>query len=38
MKLLEPGYMYAFKFAFYDEYAKSWEEQDEVFRFKVEEY
>ena len=36
MKLLEPGYMYAFKFAFYDEVAKSWLEQTETFKFKVE--
>ena len=36
MKLLEPGYMYAFKFAYYDEIVKSWLEQTETFKFKVE--
>ena len=28
--------MYAFKFAFYDEQVKSWQEQDATFKFKVE--
>jgi len=36
MNSLEPGYLYAFKFAFYDEQTKSWLEQDETFKFKVE--
>ena len=36
MSLLEPGYMYAFKFAFYDEQVKSWQEQNTTFKFKVE--
>ena len=36
MKLLEPGYTYAFKFAFYDEQIKSWEEQVDSFKFRVE--
>ena len=36
MKLLEPGYMYGFRFAFYDEISKSWQEQSETFKFKVE--
>jgi hypothetical protein len=38
MSLLEAGYQYAFKFAFYDDIAKSWQEQDETFKFKVEEF
>ena len=36
MSLLDPGYTYAFKFAFYDEQVKSWQEQDSTFKFKVE--
>ena len=36
MSLLEPGYMYAFKFAFYNEQVKSWQEQNTTFKFKVE--
>jgi len=36
MSLLDPGYMYAFKFAFYDEQVKAWQEQDSTFKFKVE--
>tara|TARA_B100001123_G_scaffold74689_3_gene84255 strand:+ start:62123 stop:63661 length:1539 start_codon:yes stop_codon:yes gene_type:complete len=35
MRLLEPGYDYGFKFAFYDEVLKSWVEQAPVFKFKV---
>ena len=38
MQLLEPGYEYAFKFAFYDPELKSWNEQDEKFKFRVEDY
>jgi len=38
MKLLEPGYEYALKFAFYDEELSSWTEQDQVFKFRVEDY
>ena len=38
MGLLEPGYSYAFKFSLYDEVIKSWQEQDAVFKFKVEEF
>ena len=38
MDLLEPGYEYGLKFAFYDNELSSWKEQDETFRFKVEEY
>ncbi len=37
MKLLEPGYEYKFKFAFYDSRANSWNEQQEEFKFRVEE-
>tara|TARA_Y100000592_G_scaffold781_1_gene1295 strand:+ start:43926 stop:45479 length:1554 start_codon:yes stop_codon:yes gene_type:complete len=36
MKLLEPGYEYKFKFAFYDSRANSWNEQQEEFKFRVE--
>ena len=38
MSLLEPGYEYAFKFAFYDSGLSDWAEQDETFRFRVENY
>ena len=38
MGLLEPGYSYAFKLSLYDEVIKSWQEQDAVFKFKVEEF
>ena len=38
MKLLQPGYEYAFKFAFYDDELTSWQEQNEQFRFRVEKY
>jgi len=38
MELLEPGYEYAFKFAFYDPSLRSWTEQRETFKFRVEEY
>ena len=38
MNLLEPGYMYAFKFAFYDAALVSWVEQPEAFKFRVEDY
>jgi len=38
MKLLEPGYSYALKFAFYDPELKSWQEQDQTFKFRVENY
>ncbi len=36
MSLLEPGYAYAFKFAFYDSELQSWQEQDQTFKFRVE--
>lgn len=35
MKLLEPGYEYGFKFAFYDDELSSWLEQDNIFKFRV---
>ena len=38
MNLLEPGYAYAFKFAFYDPPLDTWVEQPELFKFRVEEY
>jgi hypothetical protein len=38
MNVLEPGYEYAFKFAFYDSPLSSWQEQREAFKFRVEEY
>ena len=38
MSLLEPGYEYAFRFAFYDSALNSWQEQRETFKFRVEEY
>ena len=38
MNLLEPGYEYAFKFAFYDDELGSWQEQNEEFKFRVEDY
>jgi hypothetical protein len=38
MRLLDPGYAYAFKFAFYDPELKTWSEQKETFRFRVESY
>ena len=38
MKLLEPGYAYALRFAFYDSELSSWVEQNETFKFRVEDY
>jgi len=38
MSLLEPGYTYAFKFAFYENGIKSWLEQSDTFKFRVEDY
>ena len=35
MKLLEPGYEYGFKIAFYDDELNSWQEQDRLFKFRV---
>jgi len=37
MGLLEPGYSYAFKFAFRNDRLNSWVEQDTAFRFRVQE-
>jgi hypothetical protein len=36
MSLLEAGYEYKFKFAFYDPMTDSWKEQNEDFKFRVE--
>jgi hypothetical protein len=38
MKLLEPGYAYALKFAFYDPELSTWTEQRGIFKFRVEDY
>jgi len=38
MSLLETGYGYGFKFAFYDPELDSWLEQPYVFKFRVEDY
>jgi len=38
MNLLEPGYTYGLKFAFYDSELSTWTEQPEVFKFRVEDY
>ena len=38
MRLLEPGYTYAFKFSFYDSDNSSWTEQRQSFKFRVEDY
>ena len=38
MNLLEPGYEYALKFSFYDGALRSWMEQNETFKFRVEDY
>ena len=35
MSLLDKGYAYAFKFAFYDDRINSWVEQDKTFKFRV---
>tara|TARA_Y100000310_G_scaffold339095_1_gene430679 strand:- start:532 stop:2046 length:1515 start_codon:yes stop_codon:yes gene_type:complete len=37
LTMLEAGYAYGIKFAFYDEGAKSWNEYPDVFKFRVEE-
>ena len=36
MSLLDKGYVYGFKFAFYDDRINSWVEQDKTFKFRVE--
>ena len=38
MRLLEPGYTYAFKFAFYENGINSWLEQPPMFKFRVEDH
>jgi len=38
MSLLESGYVYGFKFAFYDAALSSWTEQPYIFKFRVEDY
>jgi hypothetical protein len=38
MKLLDPGYAYAIKFAFYDPELATWTEQRGMFKFRVEDY
>ena len=38
MNLLEPGYAYAFKFAFYENGLSSWMEQADSFKFRVEDH
>ena len=38
MSMLQPGYAYAFKFAFYDAALRSWTEQPYTFKFRVEDY
>ncbi|MAG25972.1 hypothetical protein CMI47_10375 [Candidatus Pacearchaeota archaeon] len=38
MKLLEAGYEYAFKFSFYNQELNSWTEQEQAFKFRVEDY
>ena len=38
MNLLEPGYSYGLKFAFYDSDTNSWREQTQTFKFRVESY
>jgi hypothetical protein len=35
MKMLEPGYMYGIKFAYYNNSVGSWVEQPETFKFRV---
>jgi len=37
MDMLEAGYAYGIKFAFYDDVAQSWNEYPDVFKFRVEE-
>ena len=38
MKLLEADYEYGFKIAFYDHELSSWQEQNEIFKFRVSKY
>ena len=37
MDMLEAGYAYGVKFAFYDDVAQSWNEYPDIFKFRVEE-
>ena len=37
MALLQPGYAYGIKFAFYDPAVATWNEYPDVFKFRVEE-
>jgi hypothetical protein len=37
MNLLEPGHAYGFKFVFYDDRLNSWSEQEQTFKFWLEE-
>ena len=38
MSVLQPGYEYAIRFAFYDSSLLDWVEQDQTFKFRVESY
>ena len=38
MSMLEPGYAYGLKFAYYNELLQDWVEQPEIFKFMVDEY
>ena len=38
MSMLQPGYEYAIRFAFYDSALLDWVEQDQTFKFRVESY
>ena len=38
MSLLDPGYAYGIKFAFYNSAVSSWVEQNQTFKFRVEDY
>jgi len=38
MALLEPGYSYGFRLAFYDDFTQSYKQINEVFKFRVEKY
>ena len=37
MSMLEPGYMYGLKFAFYNDAVGDYQEQKGIFKFRVEE-
>ena len=38
MSMLEPGYLYGIKLAFYDDFVKSYKPIKDIFRFRVEKY